>query len=182
MKTFNTLILSKFIFLSFGLTIILLSSSCELFNDDDADGDGDPCTIVEEEISPDDRFACKVNGEIWRATNRDFFAEVLPDFSHFFGDAKRELNNCNDVSPRISIHVKNPMLGDNLLSAINRNFCSVAFCNNCYDIDTALNRTINFSDLDLEAGIANGTFSFQAVSEQCGDTVNITDGVFNLRW
>ena len=160
---------------------LVLSSSCEIFNDDEVDED--PCTIIEEEISPDDKFACKVNGEIWRATKTDFFSEEFADWSHLQGDADRDLKNCDSIPPRISFHVLNPSVGDNLLSANKYNYCSeTSDCYYCYDIDTTLNRTITFSELDLAAGIANGTFNFQAVSDECGDTVNITEGVFNLRW
>ena len=179
---YSKLILKLKILTGICFGILVLSSSCEIFNDDNVDEN--PCTRIEEEISPDDKFACKVNGKIWRQTNTDFFAEVLPDWSHIYGDAERDLKNCDDFPSRISLHVKNPIIGDNLLSAIDWNYCPVdsSTCIFCYDIDTTLNRTITFSELDLEERIANGTFSFQAVNEECEDTVNITEGVFNLRW
>jgi len=185
MKLFNTYNLSKIIFfLSIGFITILLTASCEIFNDDEHEFvDGNPCERIEPEISPDDKFACKINGEIWRATKTDFFGEVTPNWSQIIGDAERDLKNCDSIPSIISIGVTNPFIGDNQLSASRYNYCPETYsCIACYDIDTTLNRTITFSELDLEAGIANGTFSFQAVSDYCGDTVNITDGVFNLRW
>jgi len=152
----------------------------------------------DDDLSNDETFKCKVNGEEWDAfsyTEGDLFGigtgamDLL-----YYTDVKsitligvRHLED-QSTNQSINISTKPVSLGDNPIYVNNVHLIKRVFkdWNNdsgCifYNLDTLSENTIHIIEIDSINRRIEGTFLFSAIND-CNDVVRVTDGYFDIAY
>ncbi len=134
-------------------------------------------------------FRCKVNGVEWTPhCISDFFGCSAVDCQYYKGSgtisigAIRQFAN-KSIDDGLIIYKYGTQLGINQLtykSEIYLNYNNKKGCKSYY-LDTTVNRTIIVEQVDTFNYIIKGSFEFTGLN-QCGDTINVTDGFFDLEY
>ncbi len=178
--------MKKAIFTFLGFTL-LLSSSCEkknIFNPEPPD-ELPPATMTGANT-----FGCLVNGEVWRPyIEGGIFENALNvkhdrgwvdcDQLHISAIRKSHEDGVYVLHQEIGINVWCPELGINNITPSKGAFLCFKPSGCSYDVDTLSPYTINITRLDTINNIASGTFEFTAISDECQDTLRITEGRFD---
>ena len=177
---------TTFTFLTF---ILFLSFSCEkdLFNPKP------PNELPPATMTGEGTLGCVVNGEVWRPyIEGDPFESRIyakhdrgwPDCDQLFVSGKKEYSSEDDLngifSQSIILNVWCPKLGENNLTPSKGAFHYYQICGYRYRVDTLNPYIINITKLDTINNIASGTFEFTAISDECQDTLRITEGRFDV--
>jgi len=94
--------------------------------------------------------------------------------------AKKKISSGSEIDQYLTINVWGPVLGENNITPAKGAFICFTPCGCSYDVDTLSPYTMNITKLDKINNIASGTFEFTAISDDCQDTVRITEGRFDV--
>ncbi len=144
------------------------------------------CCKTEENPQHINKFTCKVNGVFW---------ESVPYENSILGnDLQMGKSTFSDIASISARNVKkeqsmgfNMSLSDTVKAFIITNdtpFSNYGRGCNVYKLDTLVKHTVTITEHDKIKKIAKGMFSFRAVNKTIGciDTVNITDGFFDMQY
>ncbi len=172
-----------FTFLAF---ILLLSFSCKkknIFNPEPPD-ELPPATMTGANT-----FGCLVNGEVWRPYVEDpYFLETTIFAKHDRGwvgcdqllvSGKLKTSSENEVHQDMKMNIWCPILGENKITYSKRSFRDFNGCGE-YHLDTLSPHILIITKLDTINNIASGTFEFTVISDECQDTLRITEGRFDV--
>ncbi|RYE18438.1 MAG: hypothetical protein EOP51_21960 [Sphingobacteriales bacterium] len=175
------------------LACFLLLTACS--KDDDTNS---PDTLPPATQEGKNTFGCKVNGRNWVPDSDDWMASVL--YSHYISQdttvgPKGQLhvgasNGILHQGVRFTIPVLPPILGNYTLNQSHYllggggGYSSNISPNssNDYFTDTLHTGTVTLTKFDTINHIVSGTFYFQAKLQGGTETVNVTDGRFDISY
>ncbi len=173
--------------ITFFIYALLLSFSCKeenIFNT------APPDELPPATMTGANTFGCLVNGEVWKPYIEDAnFWERALNVNHDRGwvgcdqlliVAKKTLFKDIELHQEFIINAWCPVLGENKITPTKGAFLYYQPCGYSYRVDTLSPHIINITKLDIENNIASGTFEFTAISDECQDTVRITEGRFDV--
>ncbi|MFM2393976.1 MAG: hypothetical protein RLZZ546_1958 [Bacteroidota bacterium] len=135
-------------------------------------------------------FGCKVNGQIWVpfVENPGLFHQKLEETIEPPGIGIQAIlhRNNNEIWQNIYIDCVAVDTGSYQIPPPpfdGRVFINSTLTSSCsrYKVDT-INSLIKILKLDFSQRIISGTFSYKDVVNDCGDTLQITEGRFDLRY
>ena len=173
----------KKLLLLFTLATLCLAASCTK-NDDD----------IPEQENKHNLVRFKLNGEEWKSFDYregqifgwGFGATDLqynPDgFRSVTLRAVLELED-QSINQSINIKIRGDSIGNHEIIYRENEFGDLLNISGCwsYDLDTNTIHQLTILEIDTTINVMMGTFEFDAVND-CGDTVLITDGYFDLTY
>ena len=138
-----------------------------------------------------DKIGCLVNGKAW--IPKPFLCVACTNFLDIKISKQRDefklyTTNYNfekKIDQSISIEVKSPRLGNNIIMPNSLNFYDANIYRDLnilagfYDLDTTQPRNLILTRIDSTNRIISGTFEFVAIDKKLKDTVRITHGRFD---
>ena len=172
---------------TFLIFTIFLSFSCEK----DPLNPEPPDALPPATMTGENTFGCLVNGKVWRPYTENLWEEAISakhdlgwvDCDQLLVSGKRRYNSDSVSSgvfnQNMKMNVWCPILGENTITFSKRSFIDF---NNCgeYYLDTLSPRIMNITRLDSINKIASGNFEFTAINNECQDTIQITEGRFDV--
>jgi len=131
-------------------------------------------------------MGCLINGEPWLPLRRNIFGNLFYSISFTVGSqssgggvsiqARRKFDDIDETMNFSAFPAE--VVGTYPYQVITNNFLN----SNCglYDLDTTQNNFIEITRLDFEEEIISGQFQMTVFSENCQDTLHITNGRFDL--
>lgn len=156
-RTFATKMKKLFVLLAF---VAVIASSCS------KDGDGTPVLI-----NPNAKLSCSLDGSPWTAITR-----VTTNTQGTF-----VVNGSALQSDALNITIIGETTGTYTLGTGQYNFSASysPVASNTDSLYTAINGTVELTDVDTQNRKISGTFSFNAVNvKDISKTISVTNGVF----
>jgi len=172
----------KTMFAIFLLPALSLLNSCQLFHHND-DPKLPPVTTEGK-----DTFGCLIDGNVWLpegslspgGTFVDFVTKTDTMGAVIYADnAKLKTGLAISVydTPNLLMNKSYDLTIPGLYGKYTR-----SVTNHVCFYDTVLTGNVTFLNLDIKSKIIAGTFAFEVRSIDCGDTVRVTEGRFDLHY
>jgi hypothetical protein len=169
--------MKKILLISLLLSVLLAATSCNKFDEP-------------QPIKHQNTFRCEVNGTEWTpylpsGSQWGGLNRLSSQYYSEIGDLVILANKISEddlIDQMMSFNLKMIKIGSNNIEYFDEVFRDLRNNSGCkfYELDTLQSHKVIITKLDTIEKIIQGTFEFKVVNE-CGHTLNITDGTFDLK-